>query len=252
MNRVLWISAISFSLLWTVGCSGPNTSQEDAVMESEVAVAPPQVTPKQKSQILAQIPGLTPSTSADERLARLKQGQRDPFSPLDTNPIVIPGQIKVTKAPSSPPPEVTVKLNPAPSPVKPLPVIAPPPPIQIAPPAPIPTPAPQLPTLQPNPSVQALPQTIEVAQVQPIPTPSPVKPSGAEAVKVTGVAELPDGMRAILKAPDEPTSRYVVAGESLSNGKIRVKRIEIVSSGNAIVVLEENGKEFVKTVSDRP
>lgn len=217
MNRFLWMSTISISLLWTVGCSGPKVSQEDAVIESEVAITPPpspQVTPKQKSQILAQIPQLTPSTSAEERLAQLKEGQRDPFSPLDTHPIVTPGQITVTQAP--------------------------------------PTPSPQLPTVQPNPIVQAIPQTIEVAQVQPIPTPSPVTPSGAESVKVTGVAELPDGMRAILKAPDEPTSRYVVAGESLSNGTIRVKRIEIASSGNPIVVLEENGKEFIKTISDRP
>lgn len=247
MNRFVWMSTISISLLWTVGCSGPKVSQEDAVIESEVAVTPPpspQVTPKQKSQILAQIPQLTPSTSAEERLAQLKEGQRDPFSPLDTHPIVTPGQITITQAPPTPTPEVTVKPNPTPSPIQPLPVI----PL----PAPNPIPSPQLPTVQPNPSVQAIPQTIEVAQVQPIPTPSPVTPSGAEAVKVTGVAELPDGMRAILKAPDEPTSRYVVAGEFLSNGTIQVKRIEIASSGNPIVVLEENGKEFIKTISDRP
>ncbi|MDJ1178757.1 hypothetical protein PJF56_07775 [Roseofilum sp. BLCC_M91] len=244
MNRFLWMSAISLSLLWTVGCSGPNTSQEDGAIDSEVAVTPSaslQVTPKEKSQILAQIPQLTPSTSAEERLAQLKEGQRDPFSPLETHPIVTLSQIEKTATPSTPPPEVIVKPNPAPSPVKPLPAPPPPPPQDV-----------QLPALPANPSLQQLPQTIEVAQVQPMPTPSPVKPSGAEAVKVTGVVELADGMRAILKAPDEPTSRYVVAGESLSNGKIRVKRIEIVSSGNAIVVLEENGKEFVKTVSDRP
>ncbi|MDJ1170746.1 hypothetical protein PMG71_15040 [Roseofilum sp. BLCC_M154] len=247
MNRFLWISAISISLFSTVGCNAPQTSQEGAVLNSEVAVNPspsPQVAPKKdESNTLAQIPQLTPSTSAEERLAQLKEGQRDPFSPLETHAIVTPGEIKVTKTPpSTPPPEVTVKPNPVPS-VQPLPVTPPPPPV--------PAPIPQLPTLQPTP-VQELPQTIEVAQVQPIPAPSPVKPSGAEAVKVTGVAELPDGMRAILKAPDEPTSRYVVAGESLSNGRIRVKRIEIASSGNPIVVLEENGKEFIKTVSDRP
>lgn len=247
MNRFLWIGAISISLFSTVGCNAPKTSQEGAVINSEVAVSPspsPQVAPKKdESKTLAQISQLTPSTSAEERLAQLKEGQRDPFSPLETHAIITPGEIKVTKAPSTPPPEVTVKPNPAPSPIKPLPVTPPPPPV--------PAPVPQLPTLQPTP-IQELPQTIEVAQVQPIPTPSPVKPSGAEAVKVTGVAELPDGMRAILKAPDEPTSRYVVAGESLSNGRIRVKRIEIASSGNPIVVLEENGKEFIKTVSDRP
>ncbi|MDJ1175172.1 hypothetical protein [Roseofilum capinflatum] len=244
MNRFLW-SAISISLLGTVGCSAPYTSQAEVEIEPEVAVTPspsPQVAPKENRPILAQIPQLTPSTSAEERLAQLKEGQRDPFSPLEANPIVTPRQIKKTPTPSTPPPEVTVKPNPAPSPVKPLPAPPPPPPQDV----------PQLPTLPVNPSLQQLPQTIEVSQSQPVPTPSPVKPSGAEAVKVTGVAELPDGMRAILKAPDEPTSRYVVAGESLSNGRIRVKRIEIASSGNPIVVLEENGKEFVKTVSDRP
>jgi len=239
MNRFLWIGAISISLLWTVGCSMPQISQEETVIEPEGAVSPSlsaPVAPQESRPILAQIPQLTPSTSAEERLAQLQEGERDPFSPLETHPIVMPAPIQATRTPSPPSPEVAVKPNPAPPPVKPLPVAPPPPPQDV----------PQLPELP------ELPEAIEVAQAQPVPTPSPVEPSGAEAVKVTGVAELPDGMRAILKAPDEPTSRYVVAGESLSNGRIRVKRIEIASSGNPIVVLEENGQEFIKTVSDRP
>jgi hypothetical protein len=58
--------------------------------------------------------------------------------------------------------------------------------------------------------------------------------------------------QAIIKAPNEPTSRYVQAGQRLSNGQVLVKRIEMNPGGTPIVVLEQNGIEISRGVGDRP
>ena len=60
---------------------------------------------------------------------------------------------------------------------------------------------------------------------------------------MTGVVKVGNTVQAIVKAPNEPTSRYVGVGQLLSNGQILVKRIEINPGSEPIVVLEENGIE---------
>ncbi|MDJ1181696.1 hypothetical protein [Roseofilum casamattae] len=249
MSRWREISAIAVMSLGIASCSPPETVAVPEPVETDSSVVPPP-TPAppaaEARKALDTISLLTPSTNPEERLAQLQEQKRDPFSPLQANPIVVPVTVTPPSAISKPQvsavPEVTVKPNPAPLPA----IVPPPPPTAIAPPPP-PIPVAQLPTLQPSPIEVVSAPPVAIA-IEPIAVEPPPK---SESVQVTGVAELPDGMRAIVKAPDEPTSRYVVAGESLSNGEIRVKRIEIASSGNPIVVLEENGQEFVKTVSDR-
>jgi hypothetical protein len=64
-------------------------------------------------------------------------------------------------------------------------------------------------------------------------------------VVVGGIAE------AIVKAPNESTSRYVRAGQRLSNGQILVKRIEVNSGSDPIVVLEQNGIEVSRGVGEK-
>jgi hypothetical protein len=77
-----------------------------------------------------------------------------------------------------------------------------------------------------------------------IPTLPPIpQPTLARQVEVTGVVKVGNTVQAILKAPNEPTSRYVGVGQMLSNGQILVKRIEINTGSEPIVVLEENGIE---------
>lgn len=77
-----------------------------------------------------------------------------------------------------------------------------------------------------------------------IPTLPPIpQPTLARQVEVTGVVKVGNTVQAILKAPNEPTSRYVGVGQLLSNGQILVKRIEINPGSEPIVVLEENGIE---------
>ena len=262
MNHWNAISAIAVMALGIASCSPPETATAPEPVEIDNSVAPNPTPAPSDADVREDLDAaslLVPSTSPEDRLAQLQDQQRDPFSPLQATPIVVSATVQPAIAKPKVP-EVAVKPNraplqaiaPPPPPTaivplpRPVPVAPVPPPIPVAPPPP-PVPVAQLPTLQPSP--------IQVPTVPPVAIPiEPVvvePPPKSESVKVTGVAELPDGMRAIVKAPDEPTSRYVVAGESLSNGEIRVKRIEIASSGNPIVVLEENGQEFVKTVSDR-
>lgn len=72
-------------------------------------------------------------------------------------------------------------------------------------------------------------------------------PTLARAVEVTGVIQVGSSYQAIVKAPDEPTSRYVSVGQRLSNGRVLVKRIE--SNGSEpVVILEESGVEVVRAI----
>lgn len=70
----------------------------------------------------------------------------------------------------------------------------------------------------------------------------------ANSVAVTGVAQIGNEMQAIVKAPNEPTSRYVRVGQRIANGQVLVKRIEMDGGAEPIVVLEENGVEVARPV----
>ncbi|MEH2144593.1 hypothetical protein [Nostoc sp.] len=91
-------------------------------------------------------------------------------------------------------------------------------------------------------------------QVIPNPTlvsvlPPPAQPDLARAVLVTGVVLISKEPQAIIKVPDEPTSRYVQAGQRLANG-VLVKRIEMNQGYNPIVILEQYGIEVAKMVGE--
>jgi hypothetical protein len=95
---------------------------------------------------------------------------------------------------------------------------------------------------------------------KPVPVPAePLKPlppipdpTLAKAVEVTGVVVIGGIPRAIVKAPNEPTSRYVTAGQRLSNGQVLVKRIEVNSGSDPVVILEQSGVEVSRAVGDKP
>ncbi len=78
------------------------------------------------------------------------------------------------------------------------------------------------------------------------PKPKP-RTDEAEAVKVTGTVELGGTVYAIVSAPEEPSSRYVRAGQDLSAGKVLVKRID-TNAVPPIVVLQQNGIEVLRAV----
>lgn len=93
-------------------------------------------------------------------------------------------------------------------------------------------------------------------QVVPNPTlvsvlPPAAQPELARAVIVTGVVLISNEPQAIIKVPDEPTSRYVQAGQRLANG-VLIKRIEMNGGSNPIVILEQFGIEVAKMVGEGP
>ena len=70
----------------------------------------------------------------------------------------------------------------------------------------------------------------------------------ASQVEVSGVASVDGATYAIVKAPGEPTSRYVRVGDRLSNGAVLVKRIENRPGTTPVVILEERGEEIALPV----
>ena len=82
----------------------------------------------------------------------------------------------------------------------------------------------------------------------PPPPPPPPDTKAADATSVTGTVEISGSIYAILTAPDEPTARYVKAGQLISNGKVLVKRID-TNSEPPIVVLQQNGVEVCRSFS---
>lgn len=164
------------------------------------------------------IGGLTQPTDPEEYIA--SQGdepgtsRQDPFR-------VFPVAVRQKEVP----PRAQNQVSP---PQPPTPAASNPSSRQPAPPAPAPSPEP--PTAAP-----------EVA-----PPPPPPEPELARQVRVSGVVKIGDRVRAIVKAPNEPTSRYVSAGQYLAGGRVLVKRIDVFAS-DPVVVLEEVGMEVYKT-----
>ncbi len=93
-----------------------------------------------------------------------------------------------------------------------------------------------MPQVVPNPSlVSVLPPTQQ--------------PELARGVVVTGVVAIGSEPQAIIKVPTEPTSRYVQAGDRLSNG-VLVKRIEMNSGSEPVVIFEQFGIEVARMVGE--
>jgi hypothetical protein len=70
-------------------------------------------------------------------------------------------------------------------------------------------------------------------------------------VIVTGVVLVGQQPQAIIKVPSEVTSRYVRAGQRLSDDLL-VKRIEMNEGSNPIVILEQYGIEVARMVGEEP
>jgi hypothetical protein len=83
------------------------------------------------------------------------------------------------------------------------------------------------------------------------PLPVIPEPSLAKAVEVTGVVTIAGETQAIVKAPNEPTSRHVAVGQRLANGQVLVKRIEVNAGTDPIVIFEQNGIEVARAVGEK-
>ncbi|QNP30238.1 hypothetical protein [Cylindrospermopsis curvispora] len=111
--------------------------------------------------------------------------------------------------------------------------------------------------------ISTLPSVVMSTNASPNPPKKPVVIKGQNSVKpllpkvpdtklaqdilVSGVILVDKQARAIIALPEDPTGRYVEAGEKLPNG-ILIKRIEINQCDNPVVVLEQFGVEIKKVV----
>ncbi|BAY33150.1 hypothetical protein NIES2107_50450 [Nostoc carneum NIES-2107] len=188
-------------------------------------------------------------TNATERLVLVSKGRTDPFAEIiaqGANGILpnAPGR-PVPNLPPLPipkPPAVTVAVTTVPPKSAVKAATIQPRKIAIQKTAAIPKLIPVLPKVLPP--VLPSPNLVSVL-------PKPPEPDLARSVFVTGVVLIGKQLQAIIKVPNEPTSRYVQAGQRLANGLL-IKRIEMNEGSNPIVIVEQYGIEVARMVGDAP
>lgn len=233
--------------LMTAGCSGSKVSTV-ATPSVSPEVKPPVVQPKVPSNVAGQndaiavAPGLIQATNPNERAKQVVKGKPDPFAllPGQAVPVVfnVPTfQRSINRPPQNfptLPPLQPITLRPSIPAVLRLPALTPIPPKSIGNPS--------------NPLVNnPLPPSSPIVTAPPLP-----QADLAKSVAVTGVVQVGDEIEAIVKVPDEATSRYVKVGQRLSNGQVLVKRIEMNQGSNPVVILEQYGIEVARAVGEQP
>jgi|GEM_PF-388089 hypothetical protein len=208
--------------------SGPSNNQPTP--KSPSGSSNNQPTPKSPSS-----PRNQPTPKQPPRDSRNQQTPPESPTPVATS--LPPAQI-----PSLP----QLPTPPAPADVTPVapPIAAPPapPPLQVAT-------IPELPNLPASESPVAWVDPNPPVIAEPPPPPSTTL---AEAIAVTGVVRTGSQTRVILKAPTEPTSRYVSVGQTVANGEVLVKRVKFSPESDPIVIFEQNGVEVARVVGSTP
>lgn len=231
-KRLSQLLIVAISTLAVVGCQLPEDGadippppdQEAAEpVEPEIPATPAAPAANAEGEIgeeearLSSVPTLKQPTDPQEFIQRKgeqpgREQRQDPFALF-----AIPSATPPTPPPREPEPEPTVTAAPEPAP-EPTVAAAPSTPSQPAPPP------------------------------DPVEPPPPPEPTLARAVNVTGVLELQGTNYALVRAPQEPSSRYVREGQYLSNNRVFVKSID-ADAPNPVVILEEVGVEVIKTVN---
>lgn len=89
------------------------------------------------------------------------------------------------------------------------------------------------------------PKTTPVAEA-----PKKPEPDLARQVVISGLIDFDGRPQLIVKAPDEPFSRYVEPGQYLSNGRILVKEVRMSPNSTPIVILEQSGMRVTKRIGE--
>ncbi|MEH2192353.1 MAG: hypothetical protein V7K98_06755 [Nostoc sp.] len=253
MGRNSKITIAAILTLAIAGCASEDTPQavNPAPIPKIAAKSPsaaqsfknPVIPAKQVSQVTPASASLIQSTNATERerLILISKNRTDPFAQ-----ILGPTVLGVSTTPGKPVP-VVPKLPTASLVVRKLPT-------------------PNIASNQKKNNIASIPKKVNpiltsvlpkvLPQVVSNPTlvsvlPPPAQPELARAVIVSGVVLISNEPQAIIKVPDEPTSRYVQAGQRLANG-VLIKRIEMNGGSNPIVILEQFGIEVAKMVGEEP
>lgn len=185
-------------------------------------------------------PSLIQSTNGQERVVMVSKGRTDPFAQIVGAPISEISRTETVKPVPILPPlrNRTVAIKPKPKPVMVtkntavarLPMV-PRRPLAIVPPK-------DIKPVVPSPKLAAV-------------LPPPVQPEIARAVIVSGVILIGQEPQAIIKMPNEATSRYVQAGQRLSDG-VLIKRIDMNNGDKPVVILEQYGIEVARMVGEAP
>ncbi|MFN6460437.1 MAG: hypothetical protein RMZ41_001135 [Nostoc sp. DedVER02] len=253
MGRNSKITIAAILTLAIAGCASEDTQQAitPAPIPKIAAKSPsaaqsfknPVIPAKQVSQLTPASVSLIQSTNATERigLLQISKDRTDPFAQI-LGPMVV----GIPKTSGRPVP-VLPKLPTASLAVRKLPT-------------------PKIASNQKKNNIASVPKKVNstltsvlpklLPQVVSNPTlvsvlPPPAQPELARAVTVSGVVLISNEPQAIIKVPDEPTSRYVQAGQRLANG-VLIKRIEMNGGSNPIVILEQFGIEVAKMVGEGP
>jgi hypothetical protein len=193
------------------------------------------VVPEQSTPAAPSGASLIQPTNPKERISEVAKGRQDPFAqilgpqPIDSDPN--PTTIKqVPKLPPLPTAVTVSTAKPKSQPNQPNKLVL--------------KPKPKLNPVLPK----VLPPVVTDPKIASI-LPPPPQPEAAKSVLVSGIVLIGKEPKAIIKVPDEPTSRYVQAGQRLVNG-VLIKRIEMNEGSNPVVILEQYGMEVARAVGE--
>ncbi|NDJ16046.1 hypothetical protein [Myxacorys almedinensis] len=147
---------------------------------------------------------------------KLTQSQPQPKAQSSTSASFPLPKVQVNAVPGGVPNSVQTAILPAPAPITALP------PLAIAATA--------------SASVNALPNSVPVTLT-----------ALAETVTITGVLQVGGKLTAIVQEPDA-SPRYVQSGDYLANGQVLLKRITMSRSGEPTIILQQNGKDVIKSL----
>lgn len=266
------IAFVGMSIVTIAGCSSgsqqstvPTPSTQPVVNNqpttAEPFVKPLIVTPQQNKSLVAVASGLIQPTNANERAKQVSKGRQDPFAGLfalgvssgttnATSQTIVPQLPNLSIAPV-PQPIAAEQPNSSIPVVKRSRRTTATPNRSSNPTPPINTSNPNVATKpSPNPTI-GLPLVVPESSFEQTFSP-PAQPELARSVAVTGVVLVGSEPQAIVKVPNEATSRYVRVGQMLSNGQVLVKRIEMNEGSEPIVILEQYGIEVSRAVGEQP
>ncbi|MBW4612767.1 MAG: hypothetical protein KME21_05705 [Desmonostoc vinosum HA7617-LM4] len=250
MGKNLKITVAAILTLAIAGCAAEETPQATnppvpvpkiaaKSLPKAQAFKNPVVPVKYTSQVASPTLNLIQPTNATERVVVISQGRNDPFAEIVGSAVAATPNTTGTKTVPKLPPLPTASIQTASATLRRLPIRS----VALNQPnrvAKRPGLTPVLPRVLP----QVVPNPTLVSVLPPTP-----QPDAARGVMVSGVVLIGREPQAIIKVPDEPTSRYVQAGQRLANG-VLVKRIEMNEGSNPIVILEQYGIEVAKMVGE--
>ena len=224
MDKNLPIAFVALSMLAIAGCTIRDTPEAVDTTTTPTPIQSfndPVVPSKEPELIASETPNLIQLTNAREREQIVSKGRDDPFAELFEPSVFRQPTDTTTRTDRTVPPLATA-----------------------------PTPSPEDRRADNSQRPEPLPRLVPDLKIEPVLTPQP-QPELAEGVMVSGVVLIGQKPQAIIKVPNEATSRYVQAGQRLGSGLL-IKRIEMNEGSDPIVILEQYGIEVARMVGEEP